>query len=60
LFRALMIGTLPIVFPVIVLKALCHELLRALHMTWLEVKLEWASLVSMMRNPPIKTGGRDA
>jgi hypothetical protein len=58
LFRVFMVVTLPISFPVVVIAIAGREFGHAAHMTWLGMRLEWASLVRMLRDPPIKGGKR--
>ena len=56
LFRFFMVATLPLSLPVVALSIAGREFRHAGHMTWLGIKIEWASLVAMLRNPPIKGG----
>lgn len=58
LFRIFMVATVPVVLPVAVLIIARRAFGHAAHMTWLGAKMEWLSLVAMLRCPPIKGGDR--
>lgn len=59
LFRIAMVVTIPFVMPWIIVASICREMRRALYLAWLDIKIEWYSLVGMLRSPPIGKGEPD-